>query len=71
MIIENLRKNYKDSIIILISHRLSIFNKINKILLINSDKKVDYGTHEELMKNSRLYRTIYTLQSSGGGKDEI
>ncbi|WP_333657359.1 ABC transporter ATP-binding protein [Tissierella praeacuta] len=71
MIIQNLRKSYKDSIIILISHRLSIFNKINKILLINSDKKVDYGTHDELMKKSTLYRDIYTLQRSGGGKDEI
>ena len=30
-IIENLKSNYKDSLIIIISHRLAIFNKINKI----------------------------------------
>ena len=69
-IIENLRKNYKNSIIILISHRLSIFNKINKILLINDDKTVDYGTHNELMESSTLYKSIYDLQSSGGNIDE-
>ncbi|MDU5081687.1 ABC transporter ATP-binding protein [uncultured Tissierella sp.] len=69
-IIENLRKNYKESIIILISHRLSIFDKINKILLINDDKSVNYGTHNELMESSTLYKSIYDLQSSGGGIDE-
>ncbi|CAK7065506.1 ABC transporter ATP-binding protein [Tissierella sp.] len=69
-IIENLRKNYKESIIILISHRLSIFDKINKILLINDDKSVNYGTHNELMESSALYKSIYDLQSSGGGIDE-
>lgn len=69
-IIENLRENYKDSIIILISHRLSIFNKINKILLIKDDKTVDYGTHNELMESSTLYKSIYDLQNSGGNIDE-
>ncbi|MCQ4925624.1 ABC transporter ATP-binding protein/permease [Tissierella carlieri] len=69
-IIENLRKNYKESIIILISHRLSIFNKINKVLLIKDDKSLIYGTHNELMESSTLYKSIYDLQSSGGGIDE-
>lgn len=69
-IIENLRNNYNDSIIILISHRLGIFNKINKILLINDDKTVGYGTHNELMESSTIYKSIYDLQSSGGNIDE-
>lgn len=66
-IIENLRSNYKDSLIILISHRLSIFNKINKIVLLKSDKTVDYGTHDELMKKSEIYATIFNLQYTEGG----
>lgn len=70
-IIENLRKNYENSIIILISHRLAIFNKINKILLLHDNKKVDYGTHNELMERSKLYKSIYDLQGTGGGADEI
>ena len=70
-IIENLGKNYKNSIIILISHRLSIFNKVNKIILFNNSKKVDYGTHDELMAKSDLYKSIYELQVVGGGTDEI
>lgn len=70
-IIGNLRKNYKDSIIVLISHRLSIFTKINKILLLQDNKTVIYGTHSELMEKSDLYRSIYDLQSRGGSTGEF
>ena len=49
-IIENLKSNYQDSIIILISHRLHIFNKIDRILLLKNDQTFEYGTHEELMR---------------------
>jgi ATP-binding cassette, subfamily B, multidrug efflux pump len=66
-IIENLKSNYKDSLIILISHRLAIFNKINKIILLKSDKTADYGTHEELMRESELYADIFNLQCTEGG----
>lgn len=66
-IIENLKSNYKDSLIILVSHRLAIFNKINKIILLKSDKTADYGTHNELMKKSELYATIFNLQYTEGG----
>lgn len=70
-IIENLRKNYQDSIIIFISHRLAIFNRIDHIVLLYSDKSVDYGTHDELMKSSTLYATIFNLQwTEGGDNDE-
>jgi ABC-type multidrug transport system fused ATPase/permease subunit len=31
---------------------------------------VDYGTHEELMKNSEEYATIYNLQCTVGDENE-
>lgn len=68
-IIQNLKENYKDSLIILVSHRLAIFNNIDKIILMNNDKTVEYGTHNELVKKSEVYRTIYDLQCSQGGND--
>lgn len=69
-IMENLRTNYSDSITIIISHRLAIFSKINRIILLHSTG-AEYGTHEQLMKTSELYSTIYNLQcSEGGGSDE-
>jgi ABC-type multidrug transport system fused ATPase/permease subunit len=66
-IIENLRKHYNRSIIIIISHRLAIFNEINNIILLNSDRSAVYGTHYELMKISELYATIFNLQCTEGG----
>ncbi|WP_291572981.1 ABC transporter ATP-binding protein [Clostridium sp. UBA4548] len=69
-IIENLRSNYKDSLIILISHRLAIFNRINRIILLKNDTTADMGTHEELMKKSDVYATIYNLQCTEGGDYE-
>lgn len=61
-IIENLKNNYKQSLIILISHRLAVFCRINRIIMLRSDKTVDYGTHNELMKSSETYATIFNLQ---------
>jgi ATP-binding cassette, subfamily B, multidrug efflux pump len=69
-IIENLKNNYKGSLIILISHRLTIFSRIDQIMLLNNDKTADYGTHEELMKNSEVYRTIFNLQCNEGDNYE-
>lgn len=63
-IIENLKNNYKDSLIILISHRLTIFKKINNIVFLNKDKTATYGTHNDLMKSSKIYRSIVNLQST-------
>ncbi len=69
-IIDNLRKNYNESLIILISHRLTIFRKINKILLLHNDKTFEYGDHNEFMVNSKLYQTIYNLQCAVGDENE-
>lgn len=64
-IIENLRTKYKDSIIIIISHRLAIFDKIDKVILLEKDKKHMVGTHAELLDKSQTYRSIYSLQKGG------
>jgi ABC-type multidrug transport system fused ATPase/permease subunit len=69
-IIENLKNNYKNSLIILISHRLTIFPRINNIVLINNDKTADYGTHDELIRSSELYAEIFNLQCTVGGDDD-
>lgn len=66
-IIENIRKYYSDSLILLISHRLSIFKHLNQILLINEDKSFDYGSHYELLTKSKLYNQLYSLQQRKEG----
>ncbi|MGV8982083.1 ABC transporter ATP-binding protein [Clostridium sp.] len=69
-IIENLINNYKDSLIILISHRLTIFNRTNQVVFLHNDKTSDYGTHNELLKSSEVYATILDLQCTGGDNYE-
>ncbi|MEG0857545.1 MAG: ABC transporter ATP-binding protein [Terrisporobacter sp.] len=68
-IISNLRNNYKDCLIILISHRLSIFKHLNQIILMKEDKTCDYGNHEELLINSKLYQQLYGLQQRKESED--
>jgi ATP-binding cassette subfamily B multidrug efflux pump len=66
-IIENLKAHYHDRLILLISHRLAIFNQIDRIVLLHADKTYEYGTHEELMLTSSLYERIFTLQHAERG----
>ncbi|MGH4052156.1 MAG: ABC transporter ATP-binding protein [Clostridium sp.] len=69
-IIKNIKNNYKKSLIILISHRLAIFSQINHIVFLNKDKTVGYGSHNELMNSSEVYKSIYNLQTTGGDNYE-
>ncbi len=69
-IIKNLKNNYKDSLIILISHRLTIFKEVSHIIFLNNDKTAEYGTHDKLLKSSEVYRAILKLQSTGGDSYE-
>ena len=61
-IYENIRREYKDSIIFLISHRLSLFDQMDQILFIDN-QRVEAGTHLELLKNNDKYKHLYFLQT--------
>ncbi len=70
-IMEHLKTHYKASIIILISHRLSVFKDVSQIILMQKDQETLYGTHEQLMHDSPLYAKIVSLQiQKGGVRDE-
>ena len=61
-IYENIRREYKESIIFLISHRLSLFEQMDQILFIDN-QSVEAGTHQELLKNNEKYKHLYFLQT--------
>jgi len=65
-IISHLKEHYQECLIILISHRLSIFSHIDRIVLLHPDRPAEYGTHQELMENSEIYANIYNLQQLAG-----
>ena len=70
-IIKNIKNHYSESLIIIISHRLSIFKEVDQIIFLQNHKNTLYGTHEALMIQSELYSKIVHLQEAeGGGANE-
>jgi ABC-type bacteriocin/lantibiotic exporter with double-glycine peptidase domain len=64
-IIHNIMTNYQERKVIILSHRLAIFPKLDEILIINSDKTVEAGTHDQLLGTSTSYASLYQLQLGG------
>jgi subfamily B ATP-binding cassette protein MsbA len=52
----------KNKTTIVIAHRLSTILNSNKIYVIDSGNVVAEGSHEELMKNSPIYKNFYNKQ---------
>ncbi len=63
-ILNALKTDCPDSIILLISHRLRYFPDLDLVLYLE-DGKAAVGTHEELMQTSPGYRKMYELQEDG------
>ena len=57
-----IRENTKDSIVFIVSQRTSSIMHADKILLLDDGRVVAMGTHEELLRDSELYREIYETQ---------
>ena len=49
---------------LVIAHRLSTIIKADKIIVLNQGKIVETGTHNELLKNSIIYKNLYSRQLS-------
>ena len=57
----NLQALAKDSIVLLISHRLYLFPEMDGVIWMENGKAVT-GTHEELLKSVLEYENLYTSQ---------
>ena len=57
--LENLMKNRTT---IVIAHRLSTIMGADKIMLVDKGQIVEFGTHQELIKKSIVYKKLYELQ---------
>lgn len=54
---------------IIIAQRISSVENADMILVMDSGKIVDRGTHSELLKSSEIYREVYEQQKSGGDEE--
>ena len=61
-ILENLRTTRAGKTTILIAHRISTIEKMDKILFIDEGKMVAVGTHRELYETCEDYRKMVELQ---------
>ena len=50
---------------VLISHRFSTVRMADRILVLTDGKRVEIGTHEELMQRQGLYAELFSLQAAG------
>ncbi len=70
-ILENLRQTRAGKTTILIAHRISTIEKMDKILFIDDGKLAAVGSHEELYETNTEYRKMVDLQKleEEGGED--
>jgi len=59
MTIDNL---IKDHTIIIVAHRLSTIIDADVIHVIDKGTLIDSGTHKELLKDCKIYRTLYNVE---------
>lgn len=62
VIIDNLRENRKGRTTILIAHRISTVEKMDKIIFVDEGKIKAVGTHNELIENCSDYKLMVELQ---------
>ncbi len=62
VILENLRNTRQGKTTLLIAHRISTVQDLDKIILLDDGKIVDVGTHQELIERCHEYNVMVELQ---------
>jgi len=54
--------------VFLIAHRLSTIRNAHRIVVIDSGRIVEEGTHDELLAMNRIYGKLYQMQFRDDGE---
>ena len=68
-IINNLKNNFKNKTLLIVSHRVSCVKHADNIIVLENGKIIQNGTHKELIKNEGFYKELYTKQNSEINKE--
>lgn len=68
-ILKNLREEFKNKTVILIAHRVSTIETMDKIILMDEGKVIACGKHQELYETVPMYRSIVDLQKLEDGDE--
>lgn len=69
VILDNLKQTRKGKTTILIAHRVSTVQGLDKIVYLDNGKVLDVGTHEDLLARSAEYRKMVELQKLDAEED--
>lgn len=73
IILNNLREIRKGKTTIIIAHRISTLETLDKIIVIDDGKVTGFDNHDNLLKNNSLYQKqvkLQELEKEAGGKNE-
>lgn len=64
-VLEEIEKQIGNNILILISNKISMMEKMDKVFLLVDGKIYDSGTHKEMLAKSELYNELNTYEKVG------
>ncbi len=64
IILKGLNEKFKNSLTVIVSHRISSLRFADKIIVIEDGQKVEEGTHSELITRNGIYHEMYLKQLS-------
>lgn len=67
---EALEKDYPNTTKIIIAQRIASVKDADRIAVMENGRLADCGSHEELLKNSKIYQDIYDSQMKNGGETD-
>jgi ATP-binding cassette, subfamily B, multidrug efflux pump len=62
-IVERLKRDYSDRIVLLFTHRLTAFRQADSILVLDRGTIIQRGSHESLMHEEGIYKEIFNAQA--------
>ncbi len=69
-ILENLRRTRKGKTTLLIAHRVTAVEQMDKVIFVNDGKIAAVGTHDELYNTNKEYHTMVELQRLDEEKED-
>ncbi|MBN3038781.1 MAG: ABC transporter ATP-binding protein [Candidatus Omnitrophica bacterium] len=61
-IIDKIKMDFKDATLIVVSHRLSIVEKMDAVYFLQAPDKIEISTHAGLLANNKRYAELFTGQ---------
>lgn len=68
-IFTNMKELCRDSVIVLLSHRLSLFPELDQVVWLDGRGGVTVSDHASLMEEEPAYRELFLRQTEGGEQD--